>query len=92
MKNVSDKPLKPGTGRVQCFADGADCSSSVYGQVVDREMSSPISDFGKNPIKPDEVEEFYTAQAIEPKAAEKAEITLLMTSEDYRDRQSFKIK
>ena len=92
MKNVSDKPLKPGKGRVECFAGGADCSNSVHGQVGDREMSSPILDFDKNPIKPDEVEEFYTAQAIEPKAAEKAEITLLMTSEDYRDRQSFKIK
>lgn len=92
LKNTTDKPLKPGRGSVECFSDGADCSKSVHGEVGGKQMAAPILDFDSETIDPGAVKEFYTAQAIEPKAAENAEITLTMSSADYKDRQSFKIK
>ncbi len=92
LKNTNDKDAKIGAARINCIANGQDCSKNVHGKIGDRNLDVPTLDLGAKPIKAGKEHEFVTAQAIEYDRAGDAEISISIMSKDWSDEEEFKIK
>lgn len=92
LKNTSDKDVEIGSARINCIANGQDCSKNVHGKIGDRNLDVPTLDLGAKPIKAGKEHEFLTAQAIEYDRAGDAEISISIMSKDWSDEEEFKIK
>lgn len=92
LKNTSDKDAQIGSARINCIANGQDCSKNVHGKIGDRNLDVPTLDLGAKPIKAGKEHEFLTAQAIEYDRAGDAEISISILNKDWSDEEEFKIK
>lgn len=92
LKNTSDKDAQIGSARINCIANGQDCSKNVHGKIGDRNLDVPTLDLGAKPLKAGKEHEFLTAQAIEYDRAGDAEISISIMNKDWSDEEEFKIK
>lgn len=91
LKNTNSEAAKLGPTTISCEASGQDCARSLHGSIGDKKLDNVILSL-RGELKPGEEKEFITAQAIEAKSADDAEITLVVNSDDFTEREQYQIK